>query len=231
MEIKFTLKYCLAFMAVAFVFGQLHEMAHLIAAYLVCGQPGKQIDFNLWTLCDACTINPHAYLSTIFGPVFSYIMMWIGFFMLRSKNSRLWPTAFLLILGNVAFARIFTAGMGGGDETTVLKVLLQGQPLWLIKLLSFVLVFSLAFPPLYMIYKRLTNKHRFWVLASFCCMPLVIMMLYEFMLLGKVLKAGFLAQPHFLGVADFIYLHTALMAVIVLIFSKTLFHGYTKYLT
>jgi hypothetical protein len=56
-------------------------------------------------------------------------------------------------------------------------------------------------------------------------------MLYEFMLLGKVLKAGFLAQPHFLGVADFIYLHTALMAVIVLIFSKTLFHGYTKYLT
>ena len=141
MKIPYSWQYCLAFMAFVFVFGQLHEMAHLTAAFLVCGQPGIQLDFNLWTLSKDCEGSPYAYVPTIFGPVFSYLCMWTGFFMLRSNNSQLWPAAFALVIGNVAFARILTAGMGGGDETTVLKVLLQGQPMWLIKTIGFTLVF------------------------------------------------------------------------------------------
>lgn len=218
-------------MAFVFVFGQLHEIAHLTAAYWVCSKPGIQLDFNLWTLSKDCEGSPSAYLPTIFGPVFSYLCMWVGFFMLRSDNKNLWPTAFALVIGNVAFARILTAGMGGGDETTVLKVLLSGQSMWLIKGLGFALVFSLAFPPLYMVYKRLADRHRVWVLAAFCVLPLIIMMLYEFILLGKVIKAGVLPQAHLLGIADFIYLHTALMAVVVLVFRKTLFGASSKSLT
>ena len=231
MKINITPRYCLAFMAFVFAFGQLHEIAHLTAAYWVCGEPGIQLDFNLWTLSKGCEGSPYAYIPTIFGPVFSYLCMWAGFFMLRSNNKQLWPMAFALVIGNVAFARILTAGMGGGDETTVLKVLLQGQPIWLIKGLGFALVFSLAFPPLYMVYKRLANRHHVWVLVAFCVLPLTIMKLYEFMLLGKVLKAGLLTRAHFLGIADFIYLHTALMAVVVLIFRKTLFGASSKSLT
>lgn len=231
MKINITWRYCLAFMAFVFVFGQLHEMAHLTAAYFVCGQPGIQLDFNLWTLSKDCANSPYAYIPTIFGPVFSYLCMWTGFFMLRSDNKNLWPAAFVLVIGNVAFARILTAGMGGGDETTVLKVLPQGQPIWLIKGLGFALVFSLAFPPLYVVYKRLANRHHVWVLVAFCALPLIIMKVYEFILLGKVLKAGVLTQAHFLGIADFIYLHTALMAVIVLVFRKTLFGASPKSLT
>ena len=151
--------------------------------------------------------------------------------MLRSDNERYWPAAFALIIGNVAFARILTAGMGGGDETTVLKVLLAGQSLWFIRVLGFLLVFLLAFPPLVMVYKRIANNARFWVVVSFCVLPLIIMKLYEFMLLGKVLQAGVLTQTNFLGVADFIYLHTALMAFVVLIFRKTLFAPSSKSLT
>ena len=231
MKINFTWQYCLGFMAFVFVFGQLHEIAHLTAAYFVCGEPGKQTDFNLWTLSEACTGSPYAYVPTIFGPVFSYVMMWTGFFMLRSNNKRFWPAAFVLIMGNVAFARILTAGMGGGDETTVLKVLLAGMPVLNIKAIGLVLVFALAFPPLYMAYRRTANKHRFWLLAAFCVLPLLIMMPYEFMLLGKVIKAGFMAQPHFLGIADFIWLHSALMAVVVVILRKTLFMADAKSIT
>jgi hypothetical protein len=231
MKIPVTWRYCLAFMAFVFVFGQLHEIAHLTAAYFVCGQPGIQVDFNLWTLSKDCEASPYAYVPTIFGPVFSYLCMWGGFFMLRSNNRQLWPAAFALVIGNVAFARILTAGMGGGDETTILKVLLSGQPMWLIKGLSFVLVFALAFPPLFMVYKRMSYKSGFWLLATFCVLPLIIMKLYEFMLLGKVLQAGILTQVHLLGIADFIYLHTALMAVIVMLFRKTLFTASAKSLT
>ena len=231
MKIIFTWRYCLAFMAFVFVFGQLHELAHLTAAYLICGQPGIQLDFNLWTLSKDCEGSRYVYVPTIFGPVFSYLCMWGGFFMLRCNNKRLWPAAVILVIANVAFARILTAGMGGGDETTVLKVLLQGQPMWLIKTIGFALVFSLAFPPLYMVYKRLNNKYRFWVLVAFCVPPLIIMKLYEFMLLGKVLQAGVFTHAHFLGVADLIYLHTTLMAIVVLIFRKTLFGASAKSLT
>jgi hypothetical protein len=231
MKIPVTWRYCLAFMAFVFVFGQLHEIAHLTAAYFVCGQPGIQVDFNLWTLSKDCEASPYAYVPTIFGPVFSYLCMWGGFFMLHSNNRQLWPAAFALVIGNVAFARILTAGMGGGDETTVWKILLSGQPMWLIKGLGFMLVFALAFPPLFMVYKRISNKRRFWLLAAFCVLPLIIMKLYEFMLLGKVLQAGILTQAHFLGIADFIYLHTALMAMIVLLFRKTLFLASAKSLT
>jgi hypothetical protein len=231
MKPKLSWRYALAFMAFTFAFGQLHEMAHLTAACLVCGQPGHQLDFNLWTLSSECASSPYAYVPTIFGPVFSYLCMWAGFFMLRSDNTKLWPAAFVLILGNVAFARIFTAGMGGGDEITVLKVLLAEKPVWVIKAIGFALVFSLAFPPLYMVYKRLAGKFKLWLLMVFCVVPLIIMMGYEFMLLGKVLKSGFLAQTHFLGVADLIYLHTAIMALVLILFRKTLFGAYTKSLT
>jgi hypothetical protein len=185
----------------------------------------------LWTLCGNCQINPNGYIATIFGPVFSYAMMWAGYFILRLSNKKYWNLAFVLILGNLPFARIFTAGMGGGDETTVLKTLLNGQPLLLIKLLGFIVVFALAFMPIYAVYKRLANKNRIWILIAFCVGPMLIMMPYEFILLGKVLKAGFMAAQHFLGIADFIYLHTLLMGCVIVIFRKSMFYAYAKVIT
>lgn len=223
MQINITFRYCLAFMAFVFVFGQLHELAHLTAAYVICGYPGSQADFNLWTLCGDCQANPNGYIATIFGPVFSYVMMWAGYFILRSSHKKYWGIAVVLIMGNLPFARIFTVGMGGGDETTVLKILFSTEPVFLIKIIGFLLVSSLAFPPVFMVYKRLQNKRKLLVIIIFCVAPMLIMMPYEFVLLGKLLKSGFMARQHILGVPDFVYLHTLLMAAIVLIFRKTLF--------
>ena len=61
--------------------------------------------------------------------------------------------------------------------------------------------------------------------------PLINYDAYEFMLLGKVLKAGFMVRAHFLGIADLIWLHTALMAAVVWLFRKTLFRADTKSIT
>jgi hypothetical protein len=207
-------------------------MAHMITGYWICGSPGKQLDFNLVRpICASCENSPYTYLAGIAGPLFSYLMMWMGYFILRSAKTKWYNLAFVLILGNLAFARIFTAGMGGGDEKGVLSVLISGQPLLLIKTINFLMVFVLAFPPIYMAYKKLINKHKLLIIAGFCIVPLCIMMPYEFMLLGKILQAGFLAKAHFLGVADFVYIHTALMAVVVIVFRKTLFYAYPKSIT
>jgi hypothetical protein len=232
MEIKIKWRYCLAFMAFVFVFGQLHEMAHMVTAYLICGQSGIQLHFNLVRpICASCENNPYTYLAGIAGPAFSYLMMWTGYFMLRSANTKRYNLAFVLILGNLAFARIFTAGMGGGDERGILTYFFSQQPLLLIKISNFLLVFALAFPPIYMAYKKLVSKNKLAVVAGFCVIPLCIMFPYEFMLLGEVLKAGFLAERHFLGVADLIYLHTLAMSIIIVVFRKSLFKAYSKSLT
>src|ERR1700754_1291274 len=184
MQLKLTWQYGLAFMAFVFVFGQLHELVHLINAYSVCGVPGKHIDFNLWNVSDSCANNPLAWLATLFGPVFSYIMMWVGVFLLLSRRKNLWPAGFVLVMGNLPFARIFTAAMGGGDETTVLKTLLLPEPGTLIvKIIGFIIVFTLAFPPIYLCFKRLQIKHRLYAIIGFCIIPMLIMMPYEFMLL------------------------------------------------
>lgn len=203
MHSSITFRYCLAFMAFVFLFGQLHELAHLIAAYIICGYPGSQLDFNLWTLCGDCQTNPNGYIATIFGPVFSYLMMWVGYIILRSSDKKYWGLAFVLILGNLPFARIFTAAMGGGDETTVLKILLSGEPVWIIKIIGFLLVTILAFPPIYMSCKRQTNKHRLLHTVVFCVAPMLIMMPYEFILLGKLLKTGVSGQSAFFRCSRF----------------------------
>ena len=222
MKIDLNWRFCLALLAAIFVFGELHELAHLTVAYLVCGAPGHQTDFNLWTLCESCNTNPHAYVATLAGPVFSYVLMWTGFFLLRSKNSEKWQTGAVLVLSNIPFARIFTAAIGGGDETTVLRTLFVDQNVLLLKIIGFLIVFALAFPPLLMIWRRMTREHRFLRVFAVAALPLPIMMMYEFKLLGRVLQSGFLSEAHFLGVADFVYLHTVIMSVLMLVFCRTL---------
>ncbi|HEY9196781.1 MAG TPA: hypothetical protein VIM77_10965 [Mucilaginibacter sp.] len=174
-------------MAFVFVFGQLHEIAHLLTVYLVCGCPGKQADFNLWTACPSCENNPLSFLPTLAGPFFSYVMMWAGFFLLRSNRKDYWPPGFVLVMGNLAFARVFTAAMGGGDETTVLRHFLSPRvDLLLIKITGFAMVLLLAGPPMYMVYKRLLNKKRACFFAMVALSPMIVMFIYEFKFLGSV---------------------------------------------
>jgi hypothetical protein len=149
-------------------------------------------------------------------------MMWLGFIFLKTAEKRNWVYGFVLVLGNLPFARIFTAAIGGGDETTFLKVMFTEANLIVLKVIGFAIVFLFAFPPLYIVYYRLRGKRRLLQMAALCILPLFVMMLYEFKLLGRVLQTGFLAKAHFLGVADFIYLHTLVMLMVFITVRKNL---------
>jgi len=94
MQLKFSFRFAVAFMAAVFVLGQLHELAHLTAAYFITGKPGHQADFNLWTLCDGCESGPYNYLATMAGPIFSYLLIWTGYCILKWGNKDLWSAAF-----------------------------------------------------------------------------------------------------------------------------------------
>ncbi len=218
MNIPYTLRYCIAIMASIFVLGQLHEMAHLFVVQLVCGCAGRQIDLNLWTTGAQCNNSQYTYLATLAGPVFSYAMIWAGHLIFRKNDARYWPFPFVLVMGNLVFARLFTAAMGGGDEITVIKALLLPHiGLWGCRVLGFAIVASLTLPPILLLYKRITNDHKVWVLLAFCILPMPVMYLYEFKLLGIVLHSGWLSTRRWLGVPDLVYLHTLAMAALALV--------------
>jgi len=54
------------------------------------------------------------------------------------------------------------------------------------------------------------------------------MFVYEFKLLKMLLMKGFLTHAHLLGVPDFIYLHTLLMAIVMLWMRRDLFGAASK---
>lgn len=214
-------------MAFIFIFCQLHEMTHISVGRLVCGCWGSQVDFNLWQLCGSCfETNPQAYFATLAGPVFSFACMWAGVLMLKHKKYTIQLFGFFMIFGNVAFARILTAAMGGGDEITVLKILLAGKlDIQTIKYIGLAIVLIFALPPLVFAWKKLKQPHAFWIVLGFSVVPLLVQLAYEFKLLNSLLKQGILAESHLMGIADLIHIHTLLMVPIFIFCWRKVIHS------
>lgn len=216
MRLKITPLYLIAFLCMVFLFTQLHELSHIITGRLICGCWGQQVDFNLWDLCGDCgSTNPNVWGASIAGPLFSYLMMWTGLFLMRWGNPSKIFLGFNLTLSNIPFARMVTVAMGGGDELVAFRYyFLSDLPVWEVRLITTVIVFVLALPPLYMCYRSVKNSKKFLMIAGFCILPLIIQMLYQFKLLGLVLQSGFMATTRFMGIADLIHVHTAVVVVV-----------------
>jgi hypothetical protein len=214
MKIKITLTTIACFLSFSLLFGQFHEMVHMIIGRLICGCWGTQLDFNIWQFCNSC--NANTYIASLAGPFFSFLMMWIGVFLLKNQSYAYKLFGFFLIFGNKAFARIFTALMGSGDEITALKIIFNDLQPVTIKIIGAVIVLLFALPPLIFAYKSLKQRYAWLIVIGFSVLPLVFQQFYQFKMLNSFLKSGFLAQIHFMGIADLIHLHTLLMIPIFL---------------
>ena len=221
MRIQVTIRYILAFFTLNMIMGELHEQAHINTGFLVCGCYGAR-DFNVWATCDQCANPSLAFLSTLAGPVFSCILMWVGaFWFTKSKQVFKQVFGFSLLFANLPFARIFTALMGGGDEKVVIQSLLNDQSnSTLSKILAAIIVLLICLPPILMVLSKLANRNRGWIIAAFAIIPLLYGMLYHHMFLNSLLKKGILAETHFLGTPDIILLHLLLMLILFLVCRK-----------
>jgi hypothetical protein len=190
-----------AFLALMFVMGETHEIVHTAVGRLLCGCWGPR-DFNVWGLCEGCSEEVSlSILATIVGPIFTFGVIWWGFALMRSGSSaESTSLGFALVFGNLPFARIFTAGMGGGDEVYSLQhIFADGAdsiPLWI---LGIAIVVALSAPPLYRGFRVLSSKGRWTPFLGFLLLPFVIYLLVVLGGMNTLLDQGLLDQDGLIG--------------------------------
>jgi len=165
MQIRLNSKFIISFIALIFVMHEAHEIVHTTVGRLICGCWGQR-DFNLWNLCENCIEqHPFALAATFAGPLFTFLMIWIGTLNLKDNKSLDQKSlGFALIFANMPFARILTASLGGGDEVSALNHILGNHRLaWAIGL---VLILLIVGYPLYKGFISIHNKRR---IGFSCC--------------------------------------------------------------
>ena len=198
MKLKLTSQYVLTFLALTFVMHEAHEIVHTSIGRLICGCWGVR-DFNVWELCKGCSEkNPVSVLSTFAGPIFTFIMIWVGAILIRQeKTDRQKAIGFSLIFANMPFARILTSSFGGGDEVWGLNILLKNHPLaWTIGLLSILIITII---PLYKAYKLIANKRKIGWFLLFFIAPTFIDLLLILGVMNTLLGKGILSNYWILG--------------------------------
>jgi len=198
MNIKLNYKFIVSFIALTFVMHEAHEIVHTTIGRMICGCWGQR-DFNVWGLCEGCIEKkPIALIATFAGPVFTFIMIWIGASLLKRTNTKEQHSfGFALVFANMPFARILTASLGGGDEVSALNQLLNNHSLaWVIGLSCILLIVGY---PLYKAFVTIGNKRRIGFYLLFLLTPIVIDMLVVLGLLNRLLENGVLANYWILG--------------------------------
>ena len=215
LHLRITFRYLLALLALMICSGELHEQVHITTGYFVCGGYGAR-DFNVWRTVEPCAMPSLAFLATLAGPLWSYLLMWTGAGLLVKAKSVAYRTiGFSLVFAPLPFARIFTAVMGGGDEKVVLRALSGGAlDAGTVKILAAVLVTAICLPPIVIAWRKIGNRFAILYPIGFSVLPLIVLGLYVLTFLNGLLAKGFLSSVTILGTPTLILLHFALMATL-----------------
>lgn len=221
LSINLTLRNTTAFTALVFVLHEFHEIAHTAIGRIICGCWGER-NFNNWSLCGDCGEMTLSILASFAGPVFTYAMMYAGYYYLSERfnhNHRKNALGFAFILGALPAARIITALMGKGDELMELKIMfgdyLGNSVLWF---LAIVLVTAIAFPPLYRSWNVLARSQRLWGFTGFFLLPFIFDVAVVIIGMNTLHRQGFLDQPGIIGSPLIVNLWT-LLWIIVLVYN------------
>jgi len=221
MNIKLNLKFVISFLALMFIMHEAHEIAHTSLGRLICGAWGQR-DFNVWGLAEDCNQgNWVSLLPTYFGPVFTFVMIWIGAFLLKSENSlQKKSLGFALIFANMPIARIITAALGGGDEVYATNVLLDNYPVaWAIALIGILLILGY---PLYKAFITIKKNKVPWFLLFFF-VPMIIDVVVVLGIMNSLLEAGLLADYWILGSPILVSLWTIFVILVFILMRKYIF--------
>lgn len=222
MKLRLTAQFVLTFLALIFVMHEAHEIVHTSIGRLICGCWGLR-DFNVWGVCEGCADQkPIAILATFAGPIFTFIMIWMGTSLLgKDKTDRQKAMGFSLVFANLPFARILTAALGGGDEVSALNHLLKNRPLaWAIGLLLILLITVI---PLWKAYKLIENKRRVGWFLLFFLLPTIIDLLVVLGVMNTLLEKGVLSNYWILGSPMLVTVWTFLVTGIFFLTKKNIY--------
>ena len=219
MKLQFSWKYLLAFVPLLFIMGETHELAHTSVGRFICGCWGQR-DFNVWGLCKGCkdTYPLLSILATFAGPLYSFIWVWIGYFLLgknRSNTSKIWGIS--IIGANILFARILTSLLFSGDEVYGMRRLTDS--FYLSWILGLTIVLCLSIPPLVRVYRTLANEKKNLWFIGFLMVPFITVLVIGISL-NTALKNGIWNEYWILGSPKIITYWLFLMLVLFIINRK-----------
>ena len=187
-------RYLLPFLLLTILCGTSHEFTHHFAGAAICGCFGHKT-FNSFELCDGCVeSNPFWIVATLIGPLFTFGLMWWGWYQLRQPGSRSKQMGFALIFANFPINRIVFALMGFNDEQYATSVLFGSDnslAFWITNLI----VWFFTFPPLYSAYRAIDHKYRFWWFLGYLILPFVFVVVFA----GLFLEEWLLLEQQFLS--------------------------------
>lgn len=222
MKLKITAKYAIAFLSLLFIMSELHEIVHTSVGRLICGAWGKR-DFNSWAVCESCETNSLVWLSTLAGPVFTFIMIWIGASKLdASKSIRQKSLGFSLIFANLPFGRLFNPMVKSGDEQNLVNLIFINENT--ASIITFILILIITIYPLIKAYKTIENKRKIGYFILFYLVPFVIIILTILVVLNTLLFSGILNSEGLLGSPLIVNIWTVFVLIVFIITRK---HIYT----
>ena len=198
MKISLTPRNGIALLFLSFFMQETHELAHTGVGRLICGCWGRR-NFNLWGICKGCgDEQPLSILSTYAGPLYSFSIIWVGYYLLSKPSARIKSIGLALIVASMPFSRIITPLFGGGDEVYALNTHLDNHALaWA---LGLTIVLLLAIPPVVGVWNTIRNRRKALWMTGLLLVPFLMTGAVVFGILQNLLlENGFLSDYWILG--------------------------------
>lgn len=186
------------------LYSSLHELVHHFAGFIVCGEWGYKT-FNFFsTACDNSRIT---LLATYAGPLFTFIMMWVGAAWLKRENvsANVKQLSFALIFAQMPMQRMVMCFFKTNDEYFATAQLLGHTTLtyWLV----IIVVWLCCVPPLVIAYKAIKNKGKIWWFLFYLFLFPYLLWGPPFMLLEYLLVQKHVLNGTIIGIAHLFILN------------------------
>ncbi len=198
MKPVFTFRNVTAFLSASFLLHELHELVHTSVGRILCGSWGTR-DFNVWSLnkdCDGETIIQVA--STLAGPAFTFLMLWVGFYFMHGKTIERKSLGMVLVFASAPFQRLLNALFGIGDEIWAMTSMgMNHSVAWV---LVIVLVLLIIGAPNYKAYNLIQeNRRMLWFCILFLGPTIIDLLVIEGLLNFLLIKVKLLSDYWIMG--------------------------------
>ncbi len=170
-NLKITWKYCLAFYCVIMLYVSVHELIHHFSAYPICGGWGIK-SFNYFET--ACEGTCKSYLATYTGPLFTFLAMYYGMYLLREDRSGYHKhLGFAIIFGQLPLQRMVSPFYKMNDEFYASAALFGDTALvfWTV----IIIIWLVCLPPLIKAFRAIANERRIlWFVFYLVLFPYIL---------------------------------------------------------
>ena len=173
MKIRVTWKYSIAFYCMVMLYVSLHELVHHFTGAAICGDWGYKT-FNYFET--ACSDDEQIrYLATFAGPFFTFLIMWLGAWMLQKRDASAYTKqlGFAMIFAQLPLQRMLNPFFRMNDEFYA-AVNLWGDTL-LVYWGVILVIWIICLPPLWIAFRSIENDRKIiWFFFYLCLFPYLI---------------------------------------------------------